>query len=147
MTRAGCGEAQQHNATHGSMTQCGIFQHDLRPYHLILLMHTVSSVDRQCCKSISMTNIAFGRDACRERWVSATMHATFFYRDCPRERSRAAKPYEKGSTMSKQTTSDLLARLDTLTPQELKRYLVHELTRKKLGLVWEADLIERDAAV
>jgi len=49
--------------------------------------------------------------------------------------------------MSKQTTSDLLARLDTLTPQELKRYLVHELTRKKLGLVWEADLIERDAAL
>lgn len=49
--------------------------------------------------------------------------------------------------MSKQTTSDLLARLETLTPQEMKRYLVQELTRKKLGLVWEADLIERDAAL
>jgi adenine-specific DNA-methyltransferase len=43
--------------------------------------------------------------------------------------------------------ADLLARLDTLTPQELKRYLVQELTRKKLGLVWEADLIERDSAL
>lgn len=43
--------------------------------------------------------------------------------------------------------SDLLARLDTLTPQEVKRYLVQELTRKRLGLVWEADLIERDAAL
>ncbi|NLC22670.1 MAG: site-specific DNA-methyltransferase [Halomonadaceae bacterium] len=29
----------------------------------------------------------------------------------------------------------------------MKRYLVQELTRKKLGLVWEADLIERDAAL
>lgn len=48
------------------------------------------------------------------------------------------------STMNK---ADLLARLDTLTPQELKRYLVQELTRKKLGLVWEADLIERDSAL
>lgn len=43
--------------------------------------------------------------------------------------------------------SDLLSRLDTLTAQELKRYLVQELTRKKLGLVWEADLIERDSAL
>lgn len=49
--------------------------------------------------------------------------------------------------MSNQTTADLLTRLDTLTPQELKRYLVQELTRKKLGLVWESDLIERDAAL
>src|SRR5690554_1946049 len=43
--------------------------------------------------------------------------------------------------------SDLLERLDTLTHQELKRYLVQELTRKKLGLVWEADLIQRDTAL
>ncbi|WP_439870933.1 site-specific DNA-methyltransferase [Pseudomonas syringae] len=43
--------------------------------------------------------------------------------------------------------SDLLSRLDTLTAQELKRYLAQELTRKKLGLVWEADLIERDSAL
>jgi adenine-specific DNA-methyltransferase len=42
---------------------------------------------------------------------------------------------------------DLLARLDTLSPQEVKRLLVEELTRKKLGLVWETDLIERDAAL
>lgn len=49
--------------------------------------------------------------------------------------------------MSNQKTADLLARLDTLTPQEVKRYLVQELTRKKLGLTWEADFIERDAAL
>lgn len=48
--------------------------------------------------------------------------------------------------MSKKS-KDLLARLDTLTPQEVKRLLVEELTRKKLGLVWETDLIERDAAL
>jgi len=41
----------------------------------------------------------------------------------------------------------ILARLDDLTPQELKRYLVQELTQKKLGLAWEADLIERDKAL
>lgn len=49
--------------------------------------------------------------------------------------------------MSNPSKTDLLARLDTLTHQELKRYLVQELTRKKLGLVWEADLIERDKAL
>lgn len=43
--------------------------------------------------------------------------------------------------------SELLASIDSLTPQELKRQLIFELTRKKLGLVWEADLIERDAAL
>lgn len=48
--------------------------------------------------------------------------------------------------MSKKS-KDLLARLDTLTPQEVKRLLVEELTRKKLGLVWETDLIERDKAL
>lgn len=49
--------------------------------------------------------------------------------------------------MSNNTTIDLLARLDTLTPQELKRHLVQELTRKKLGLAWETDFVERDAAL
>ncbi|WP_199796377.1 site-specific DNA-methyltransferase [Ectopseudomonas mendocina] len=49
--------------------------------------------------------------------------------------------------MAAPSKSDLLSRLDTLTAQELKRYLVQELTRKKLGLVWEADLIERDSAL
>jgi adenine-specific DNA-methyltransferase len=44
-------------------------------------------------------------------------------------------------------SKDLLARLDTLSFQEVKRLLVEELTRKKLGLVWETDLIERDAAL
>lgn len=44
-------------------------------------------------------------------------------------------------------SKDLLARLDTLSSQEVKRLLVEELTRKKLGLVWETDLIERDAAL
>src|SRR5690554_842432 len=41
----------------------------------------------------------------------------------------------------------ILARLDELSPQELKRYLVQELTQKRLGLTWEADLIERDKAL
>ncbi|KXS55604.1 MAG: DNA methylase N-4/N-6 domain-containing protein [Marinobacter sp. T13-3] len=41
----------------------------------------------------------------------------------------------------------ILARLDELTPQELKRYLAQELTEKRLGLHWEADLIERDKAL
>ena len=49
--------------------------------------------------------------------------------------------------MANHAPAELLARLDTLTPQELKRYLVQELTRKRLGLVWEADLIERDKAL
>lgn len=49
--------------------------------------------------------------------------------------------------MTTSSKADLLARLDTLTHQELKRYLVQELTRKKLGLVWEADLFERDSAL
>lgn len=41
----------------------------------------------------------------------------------------------------------ILSRLDELSPQELKRYLVQELTQKRLGLTWEADLIERDKAL
>lgn len=41
----------------------------------------------------------------------------------------------------------ILARLDELSLQELKRYLVQELTQKRLGLTWEADLIERDKAL
>ncbi len=49
--------------------------------------------------------------------------------------------------MKTDSKTALLARLDTLTPQELKRYLAQELTRKKLGLVWERDLIEHDKAL
>ncbi len=41
----------------------------------------------------------------------------------------------------------ILAKLDELTPQELKRYLAYELTEKRLGLHWESDLIERDQAL
>lgn len=49
--------------------------------------------------------------------------------------------------MSQPQRADLLARLDLMTPDEIKRVLVHELTSKPLGLVWEADLIERDRAL
>lgn len=48
---------------------------------------------------------------------------------------------------TKEAITKILARLDTMTEQELKRYLVQELTRKKLGLVWETDQIERDRAL
>lgn len=43
--------------------------------------------------------------------------------------------------------AEILARLDQLTHQELKHYLSEELTNKRLGLAWEADLIERDKAL
>lgn len=49
--------------------------------------------------------------------------------------------------MTQLKRADLLARLDLMTPDEIKRVLVHELTNKPLGLVWEADLIERDRAL
>jgi adenine-specific DNA-methyltransferase len=41
----------------------------------------------------------------------------------------------------------LLAQLDHLDAPQLRRLLVEHLTRRKLGLTWEADLIERDAAL
>lgn len=40
----------------------------------------------------------------------------------------------------------LLAQLDGLNTQELKRLLVENLTWHKLGLYWESSAIERDAA-
>ncbi|WP_106077998.1 DNA methyltransferase [Chromobacterium amazonense] len=43
--------------------------------------------------------------------------------------------------------ASLLAQLDTLTPEQLRRLLVDQLTKKKLGLNWETNLIERDAAL
>jgi len=43
--------------------------------------------------------------------------------------------------------AEILERLDRLSHQELKQYLAEELTRKRLGLSWEADLIERDRAI
>lgn len=41
----------------------------------------------------------------------------------------------------------LLAQLDHLNTQQLRRLLVEHLTRQKLGLYWEANAIERDAAL
>ena len=41
----------------------------------------------------------------------------------------------------------LLAQLDHLNAQQLRRLLVEHLTRQKLGLYWEANAIERDAAL
>jgi adenine-specific DNA-methyltransferase len=41
----------------------------------------------------------------------------------------------------------ILAQLDPLGAPQLRRLLVEHLTRRKLGLTWEADLIERDATL
>ena len=41
----------------------------------------------------------------------------------------------------------LLAQLDHLNEQQLRRLLVEHLTKQKLGLYWESNAIERDAAV
>ncbi|MDW5417177.1 site-specific DNA-methyltransferase [Iodobacter sp. CM08] len=46
--------------------------------------------------------------------------------------------------MSKQS---LLEQLDQFNEQQLRRLLVEHLTERKLGLRWEANLIERDAAM
>ncbi len=43
--------------------------------------------------------------------------------------------------------ANLLAQLDHLNEQQLRRLLVEHLTRQKLGLYWEANAIERDAAL
>jgi adenine-specific DNA-methyltransferase len=42
---------------------------------------------------------------------------------------------------------DILKQLDQLNEQQLRRLLAEHLTSRKLGLVWEADLIARDKAV
>jgi adenine-specific DNA-methyltransferase len=50
--------------------------------------------------------------------------------------------------MSNSTRAEnLLAQLDDLNAQQLRRLLVEHLTRQKLGLYWEANAIERDAAL
>jgi adenine-specific DNA-methyltransferase len=50
--------------------------------------------------------------------------------------------------MSNPTRADnLLAQLDGLNEQQLRRLLVEHLTKQKLGLYWEASAIERDAAL
>lgn len=41
----------------------------------------------------------------------------------------------------------LFAQLERLNAQELRRILVDHLTKQKLGLYWEANAIERDAAL
>lgn len=43
--------------------------------------------------------------------------------------------------------NSLLANLDQLNAQQLRRLLVEHLTEKKLGLYWESNAIERDAAL
>ena len=43
--------------------------------------------------------------------------------------------------------ANLLAQLDHLNEQQLRRLLVEHLTKQKLGLYWEANAIERDAAL
>lgn len=42
---------------------------------------------------------------------------------------------------------NLLSQLDHLNEQQLRRLLVEHLTKQKLGLYWEANAIERDAAL
>ncbi|OJZ19436.1 MAG: hypothetical protein BGP21_11560 [Thiobacillus sp. 65-29] len=44
-------------------------------------------------------------------------------------------------------SDSLLAQLDGLNEQQLRRLLVEHLTKQKLGLYWEANAIERDAAL
>lgn len=44
-------------------------------------------------------------------------------------------------------SDNLLAQLDNMTPAQLRRLLVEQLTQKKLGLNWESNAIERDAAL
>src|SRR3989338_2040350 len=43
--------------------------------------------------------------------------------------------------------ANLLAQLEHLNEQQLRRLLVEHLTKQKLGLYWEANAIERDAAL
>ena len=43
--------------------------------------------------------------------------------------------------------SNPIAHLDSLNEQQLRRLLVEHLTKQKLGLYWEANAIERDAAL
>ena len=49
--------------------------------------------------------------------------------------------------MSNAAPPSLLARLDGLNAQELRRLLVEHLGKRKLGLYWESDAIARDAAL
>ena len=46
-----------------------------------------------------------------------------------------------------ESPANLLAQLNDLNAQELKRLLVEHLTRQKLGLYWESNAIDRDQAL
>ena len=46
-----------------------------------------------------------------------------------------------------QTSQDLLQNLDHLNAAQLRRLLTEHLTKQKLGLYWESNAIERDAAL
>ena len=49
--------------------------------------------------------------------------------------------------MTSQKTNNLLEQLQGLNAQQLRRLLVEHLTKQKLGLYWESNAIERDAAL
>ncbi|MBX9935988.1 MAG: site-specific DNA-methyltransferase [Burkholderiaceae bacterium] len=51
------------------------------------------------------------------------------------------------TTASPAAASTLLASLDHLNAQQLRRLLVEHLTQQKVGLYWESNAIERDAAL
>lgn len=49
--------------------------------------------------------------------------------------------------MASQNTNNLLKELQSLDAPQLRRLLVEHLTKQKLGLYWESNAIERDAAL
>ena len=49
--------------------------------------------------------------------------------------------------MNSAQQSNLLAQLENLNAQQLRRLLAEHLSRRKLGLYWESDAIERDRAL
>ena len=50
-------------------------------------------------------------------------------------------------TTTPATSTSLLESLQHLNAEQLRRLLVEQLTRQKLGLYWESDAIARDAAL
>ena len=50
-------------------------------------------------------------------------------------------------TLKNTRPGSLLAQLENLNENQLRRLLVEHLTKQKLGLTWEASAIERDAAL
>lgn len=49
--------------------------------------------------------------------------------------------------MASQNTNNLLQEFQHLNAPQLRRLLVEHLTRQKLGLYWESNAIQRDAAL